>query len=390
MRYLKLVFNEFQNASHDKRELCAAEELGYNVQVFATTKEASNFREYYDGYDVFRISTRRLGKQEWLRPLNRGVAFFNFIIAAINSDADIISGHDYVAALAGYIANLFKRHKAKLIYDSHEFALYQDLNRSELRFQLIKLIEGFLIRRVDLSLMVGDKIADAVREIYQLEARPTVVRNIPQYWHLKMEKSTIIRRWFIEKLGLPDNGFLLMYHGGIMVGRGIESAIRSLPLLPDDIGFIVMGYETAPGMIEIFRGLAQENGVASRVYFHPAVPMTELKDYISAVDVELILIEGKYCVSYEYSLPNKFFESIQACVPMICANLPEMGKIVRQYDIGLLVNEDDEKSIAEAVLKLRHDRALYGRLKRNMEKAKDELCWEKESLILKAALRAIM
>ena len=90
MRYLKLVFNEFQNASHDKRELCAAEELGYNVQVFATTKEASNFREYYDGYDVFRISTRRLGKQEWLRPLNRGVAFFNFIIAAINSDADIL------------------------------------------------------------------------------------------------------------------------------------------------------------------------------------------------------------------------------------------------------------------------------------------------------------
>ena len=43
MLYLKLVLNEFKNQNHDKRELLAAEGLGYKVQVLATTKEKRDF-----------------------------------------------------------------------------------------------------------------------------------------------------------------------------------------------------------------------------------------------------------------------------------------------------------------------------------------------------------
>lgn len=387
MLYLKLVLNEFKNGNRDNRELSVAKTLGYMVQVVAITKEPRDFEEVYDGYSVYRVTTRRLGQATWLHIPNRFISFFGMVMKAIQFDADIISGHDWIALLAGYLANIAKRHPAKLIYDSHEFELYRHApGRTGIQRKLIKFVEGFLIRRVDLALMVGDKIADGVQEIYQLKTRPTVVRNIPQYWYLDPEKAAVIRRRFIENIGLPDTGFLLMYHGGIVLGRGIEYAIRALPFLPDDIGLVIMG----AGMIGDFRGLAQKQGVAHRVYFHPAVSVAELKDYIRAVDVELVLIQGKYCISYEYSLPNKFFESIQACVPMICANLPEMGKIVRQYDIGLLVDEDDEKSVAEAVMKLRNDKTLYSRLKANMVKAKEDLCWEKESLELKAAIQGMM
>ena len=385
MLYLKLVPNEFKNESRDKRELSVVKELGYETLVVDTTKHVEDFWEIIDGYRVYHISTRRYGESAWMRVVNRGLAYWQFIRKTIEINADVISGHDYLMTLAAYIANCCKRHRAKLIYESHEFELYQDPNRSELALWTIQGIEGFLIRRVNLALTVGDKIADGVQEIYHLERRPTVVRNIPPYWHLEPEKAAIIRRQFIEKLGLPDTGFLLMYHGGIVPGRGIEYAIQALSFLPDDIGLVIMGF----GMIEKFRGLAQENGVAHRVYFHPAVPMAELKDYIGAVDVELVL-QSAWCVNVLYSLPNKFFESIQSCVPFICCDLPEMGKIVRQYDIGLLVHEDDEKSVAEAVMKLRKDKTLYDRLKRNMEKAKMELCWEKESLKLKAAIQGMI
>ena len=387
MLYLKLVPNEFRNDNRDKRELSVAKELGYDILVVATTKEVHNFVEHYDGYDVYRISTRRLGNSAWLSCFNRGVAFLDYIIQTVRSDADIVSGHDYIALLAGYIANVFKRKKAKLIYDSHEFELYRYApGRTEFQRKILKLIEGFLIRRVDLALMVGDKIADGVQEIYHLEVRPTVVRNIPPYWHLESEKAAGIRKLFLQELHLPNDAFLLMYHGGIDQGRGIEYAIWALPLLPEDTGLIILGYENSPGMIESLRGLAEEKGVAHRVFFHAAVSVAELKDYIGA---ELVL-QSAWCVNVLYSLPNKFFESIQSCVPLICCDLPEMGKIVRQYDIGLLVNEDDEKSVAEAVMKLRNDKKLYDRLKRNMEKAKEELCWEKESLKLKAAIQGMM
>lgn len=389
--YLKLVMNEFKNEGHDKRELSVVEEFGYRTLVVATTKEKRNFQEFCDGYDVYRISTRRFGKAVWMNYLNRIVAVVNFVAKVIKTDADIISGHDYIATLAGYVANVFKRHKAKLIYDSHEFELYRFApNRTTLGRWLVKQVEGFLLRRVDLALMVGDKIADDVQKIYGLGMRPTVVRNIPTYWQLEPKKSAAMRKKLLEALGLSVNGFLLMYHGGIAPGRGIEYGIQALALLPEDMGLVIMGDENVPGMIGSLRSLAEKNGVSHRVLFHPAVSMTEMKNYIGAVDVELVLIEGDCCVSYKYSLPNKFFESIQACVPIVCASLPEMGGIVRQYDIGLLVKEDDRKDVAEAVLKLWEDKGLYDRLKRNMEKAKDDLCWEKERLKLEVAIQEMM
>lgn len=391
MLYLKLVLNEFKNENRDKRELSVAEALGYMVQVVAITKAPRDFREVYDGYSVYRVSTRRLGQATCLHIPNRFIAFFVMIMKAIQFDADIISGHDWSALLAAYLANIVKRHPAKLIYDSHEFELYRHApGRTGIQRKLIKFVEGFLIRRVDLVLMVGDMIADGVQEIYHLKTRPMVVRNIPQYWHLEPEKSAIIRRRFLEAMKLSSQGFLLMYHGGIGQGRGIEYAIQALPFLPEDIGLVIMGYENEPGMIETMRVLAKEKRAIERVLFHPAVSITELKNYIGAVDVEVVLIEGKQCVSYEYSLPNKFFESIQAGVPLICCDLPEMGKIVREYDIGLLVKEDDEKSVAEAVMKLRSDKALCDRLKANMTKAKEYLCWEKESLKLREAIQGMM
>lgn len=392
MVYLKVIGGNLKTASRDKRELSVAKALRYEVRVIEGAKGEDDFEYVYEGYNVCAIATQPVGNVSWLKRKLHWVgikALFKFAVKTWQTEADIISGHDWFCLLAGYIANLFKRRKAKLVYDSHEFELYRYApGRTGFQRNIIKLVEGFLIRRVDLALMVGDKIADGVQEIYSLKTRPTVVRNIPPYWHLEPEKSVIIRRQFLEAMKLSPQGFLLMYHGGIVQGRGIEYAIQALSFLPDDIGLVIMGYENSFGMIETLRVLAEEKNVAHHVYFHPAVPVTELKDYIGAVDVELVL-QSAWCINIAYSLPNKFFESIQSCVPLICCDLPEMGKIVRQYDIGLLVKEDDEKSVAEAVLKLREDKALYERLKNNMQKAKEELCWEKERLKLKAAIQGM-
>ncbi len=390
MLYLKVALNDFKMASRDKRELSVAKELGYEVRVIDRARGHRDFSEEYEEFSVFHISTRRFGESRWLYYPNRVFALLNYVMVARKMNADIISGHDWIALLIGYLANFGKQRGAKLVYDSHEFELYRYApERTEFQRKVLKLIEGFLIRRTDLALMVGDKIADGVQEIYHLKTRPTVVRNIPPYWQLEPEKSAKIRKHFLDALGFSTESFLLMYHGGISPSRGIECAIRSLVMLPKDIGLVIMGYESPSGMIETLRSVAKDIGVEQRVLFHPAVSVAELKDYIGAADVALVL-QSAWCINILYSLPNKFFESIQACVPLICCDLPEMGKIVREYDIGLLVNEDDEKRVAEAVLKLWKDKSLYDRLKGNMAKAKEELCWEKESLILKKAIREMV
>lgn len=389
MLYLKLVPNEFKNQNRDKRELAVARKLGYSVFVIATTKESHNFQERFENYDVYQISTRILGDASWLRWLNRGIAFFEYVIQTVCSEADIISGHDYVMLAVAYIANLFKFRKAKLIYDSHEFELGRNANRGKFALRWVKFIEGYLLRRVDLTLMVGDKIADSVKNIYKLNERPTVIRNIPSYWRLDYDLVKNIRTKFLQEMELPDTACLLMYHGYIVHGEGFEQVIRSLPLLPN-VGLIIMGDEGSPQIIEYLIRIAKEKNVYRQLLFKPAVPIQELKNYIGAVDIEMIMTSDKVAPSYTYSLPNKFFESIQAGVPMICRNLPELKKIVCEYNIGLLVEDDNEESIAEAVIRLKEDRALYARLKENMAKAKEELCWEKESLKLMDAIRQMV
>ena len=392
MIYLKLVPTDFKKESRDKRELSIARELGYEICVIDRTKEEKGFRERYEDYDVLHISTRRLGRAAWLHAPNRVLAFLDYIVKTIQIDADIISGHDYIALLAGYIANCFKRRKAKIIYDSHEFELYRYApNRTSLQRKIIRLVEGYLLRHVDLVLMVSDNIADGVQKIYGLMTRPTVVRNIPAYWKLDMEKTSKIRHDFFNHLGLSEDGFLIMYHGSVAESRGIEYAVHALAELPKDIGLVILGGDNENGMVKKLEQMARKIGVSERVLFRPAVSVSELKDYIGAVDVEVVLqsaqVNGSFCINILYSLPNKFFESIQACVPIICCDLPEMGAIIRQYDIGLLVHEDDGKSVAEAILRLKEEKKLYARLKDNMNNAKNELCWEQESLRLKNAIR---
>nr|MCY2671695.1 glycosyltransferase [Bacteroides fragilis] len=114
-----------------------------------------------------------------------------------------------------------------------------------------------------------------------------------------------------------------------------------------------------------------------------------LWEYIGSVDVELSVILNT-CISYYYALPNKIFESIQAMIPLIVSNFPEMERIVKMYDIGVCCKSDDVNSLVEAIRLMNKDKVLYSRFKANMQDAKKELCWENEKEILEGAYRSIL
>lgn len=125
-KYLKIVFNEWANASRDKRELGVAEEEGYQTLVIATTKAGKTIlQDNVSGFKVIRIPTRVYGNNRTGIFFSRIHALCDFISVTKKQKADIISGHNYTGLLIGYIANKLQRKKnrAKLIYDSHEFEL---------------------------------------------------------------------------------------------------------------------------------------------------------------------------------------------------------------------------------------------------------------------------
>ena len=379
---------EWKNASHDKRELSVVRELGAEAEVIAKNpyggKGWSVRHEEVDGYPVTQLSTRPLGHHVPVM-LNRLVSVFTWAYyIRRHSDADIFSCHDIVALTIAYLSQTGRRRKAKLVYDSHEFEIGRNAKRTRLQIWFITHLERFLIKRCVFSIMVNDSIADEVQKIHKLKQRPVVARNVPPYWPLDPEQIQAVRGQFLKALNAPENAFIVMYHGAVVAGRGIEMTLRAVSRLPD-IYAVILG-NGAEGYISSLKALCAELGITERVLFHPAVPIEELRNYVGASNAGIIAcdLESRNLPNYVYSLPNKLFENIQSSTPVISGR-PTVSRLVEQYQIGLTTAPGDEGSLSSAVAQMRDDPGSYRTYKHNLKRAKEELCWENEKQALKNA-----
>ena len=183
------------------------------------------------------------------------------------------------------------------------------------------------------------------------------------------------------------NTFLMMYHGGLMSDRGIETLIEVLTL-DSKLYLFLLGNGTADyvaGLMEF----AKKKRVMERVLIHEAVPHNELWKYTGAADVGMITVKASW-KSYYYMLPNKFFENIQSETPVVCSDFPAVKALVSQYQVGMVCNPNDPNVIIQCIYKFWFDQEFYKNCKKHLSLAKEELCWEKEQSILKEAYRRIL
>lgn len=387
-RVLKICSILWMNASHDKRELSVCRELGMETLVMAKGRRGDSFREdEVDGYKVYRFSTRPLGEARWLNPINRVLSLFIWGWKARKFRADIISGHDIIGLLIGYLSNLGSRHKAKLVYDSHEFEIGRDVKRSRAAVWGITRLERFLIKRCAFSIVVNESIGDELQRIHRLKDRPVVARNIPSFWEL--DESAIARtRWeLLSAHGLPPDTSLAIHQGHIVHDLALDNTLRAISQIPGT-ALLLLG-DFLEGEEAKIRALCGELGISDRVLFHPLVPLEELPNYAGAADFAAIIAHPIY-KSYYFALPNKLFENIQAMTPVIVNNVPGKKKLVEGYGVGLAVDPESVGDIAAAIRRMRDDREFYAACKENLKRAKRELCWENEKTALKEAYRRIM
>lgn len=388
--FLKLVINDFNHATRDRRELQVVSKFNDNIIIMA--KGESNEIIHDGEYVMHRRSTRPLGNHKKLIHINRLVSLFTWSLYIRRKlKPGYISCHDLTALFIGWTSTLFMKKKDKplLIYDSHEFELGRNVvnKRSKLTTFLISKLEKFLMNKCAFSIMVNDSIAKEVKRIHKLKSKPVVVRNIPKHWNVDLSICEERKREICKSLGLPSDTFLIMYHGRVYRNRGIEKILLSLKK-SENIAGIILG-NGSYDYVKSLKDMTSDLGISDRVLFHKAVPIEELWQYVGAADVGMITIPA-VTKSYYYMLPNKFFENIQSLTPVICSNFPEVSQIVKNYDIGLLVNPENVDEIVDAIEEMRTNKQLYLKFVDNLKKAKDELAWESESKILEEAYRKIL
>jgi len=384
---LKISASAWDNESRDKRELSVYRELGTDVAVLAKGEENDRGRiDEVAGFKVYRLSTRPLGAR-LPNAVNRAASLFTWASFVRRLKPDYISGHDLLPALTiGWMSSLFSREKPKLIYDSHEFELGRNAKRNGVQRFFIRVWERFLMNRCAFSIMVNDTIADEVQRIHRLKDRPVVLRSTPGLWRLDEEVCAETRRKLMAEMKAADDSFLLIYHGKVTTMRGVEALIAETERNPH-VCAVILG-DGEKSYMDTLRQSVKEKGVEDRVLFHKAVKIDELWKIVGAADLSLMMIEGG-AKSYYYSLPNKFFESIQSMTPIVASAFPEMKRLIDRYEIGLTCDPADAEAIDACVEKMRTDSAFYKRCKENLLRAKTELCWDNEKKVLEKAFKEI-
>tara|TARA_R110002050_G_scaffold111014_6_gene224093 strand:- start:12729 stop:13838 length:1110 start_codon:yes stop_codon:yes gene_type:complete len=280
--------------------------------------------------------------------------------------ADIFLANDLDSLLANYLSSVLKG--KPLVYDSHEFFTeVPELLDRPVKRAIWQRIERAILPKLKNAYTVSESIAASYREKYGTPFK--VVRNLPH-----REELIIVPH---EKSLATDNRKIILYQGALNIGRGLEYAIKAMQYL-DDARLLIAG----DGDITLpLKRLAADLDLADRVSFLGKIPLEEMKFITAQADLGLS-IEEDLGLSYRFALPNKLFDYIQQQVPVLVSNLPEMKKIVDDYQIGMILESHDPQQMAAQFHVALFNWKLREKWYNNLPLAAHDLCWEHEEQVL--------
>ena len=364
---IMIVLNAFTNDSRVLKESTSLHNAGFDVTVLALHEK--NLKEFdnIQSVDIHRIKhkSRAWSKQRFFQVLK--YVEFMYRVANLYKNRDIIHCNDLAALPIGVLIKKFFNKDVRIVYDAHEYEINDTPNESRIRIRIKYFMEKTLIKYADKVITVSDSIANEYVRLYGIE-KPELVLNTPVF--KEIEKKDIFR----ETLSIESNKTIFLYQGGLSKGRGIEMLLDTFKQTNDDKNVIVfMGYGSLKNLVQT----AAEK--YENIYFHPAVSPGILLDYTSSADFGISTIEDS-CLSYRYCLPNKMFEYVMADVPVIVSNLPEMKKIVKENQIGIIVKENTVAGLTITINKaVKLDKM---RLIDNLQKVKEIYNWEEQEKVL--------
>lgn len=359
----KKVFIAFLgNALHDSRITNLKDSLeadGCDVKVISFDWTTPNFETILGDITVYKLKKSKFSF----------VFYFSFAVqlwkSLKSSNADIYIAEDFFPL--AFTTIIGKRKNAKVVYNSRElYPFLGGLRNKKFTQWLIKIIEKKYIKKVDLVLTTGEMDSNFLEDYYGIR-NTLVIRNIPL---LQVPKKEIDLR---NILNISPKQKILLYQGVMIEGRGITKIISLMNELKN-IEFVLLG---DGALRKEFETTALKYKVHDRVHFLGTVPQRDLINYTAAADIGLALIEN-ISISYYHALPNKLFEYIMAGIPVLSSNLPQMKKIINDYQVGIIVDEKDDINISNGLKKLSEDEEFIAKLKDNCRKASLELNWDKE------------
>ena len=346
--------------------------------VFTVTNDLNNDRRMHKicgslqnaGYDVLLVG-RALTSSKPIAPksfrqlrlnciYNKGKLFYieyNFRLFwnLLFQKTDIICAIDldtiFACTLAGKIRG------SKLVYDAHEYftEVPEVMHRPAVQ-NFWKWMEKTFVPKMDICYTVSASLAELYKQKYDKQF--FVILNAPQLKDNLMDVK-------------QDEDKFILYQGALNKGRGLELLIESMKQLP--VKLLLAGEGDLSGAL---KKQVADAGLQDKVFFLGMISPEELEILTPRAFLGYNLLEnlGK---SYYYSLSNKFFDYIHACLPGLSNPFPEYEAINNKYHVGIITN----LSVSDIVLcveKALDDPRYYEEIRENCRMARKIFNWQAE------------
>ncbi len=263
-----------------------------------------------------------------------------------------------------YLSELKPKYNFKLVLNAHEYypLEYEELpNWKETMQPFYEGVYRQFLPKVDLFINVCDSIRKKCLNEFNKDS--IVITNASSYTPIatKLCKQTPIK---------------IIHHGNAIPGRKIEDMIQMMDYLNENYELYLM---LSDNKSEYFNSLVELAKQRKNIFILEPVPFKKIIETINQYDIGLYILPPTN-FNNSIALPNKFFEFLQAKLCIAIGPSPEMKSLVEQYQLGIIANDFQPKSLAEKLLSLNIND--INQFKKNAEEVSKNLCAEQNNKVL--------
>lgn len=377
------LWNNFTNDARVTREAKSLSNNGYKVNIICkkekNEKDLLSHEVFKDGYIATRLYKNELPnklvnniKNELIKTMLKkhipnAYLMFKMINQGYKSDSDVYHSHDLNTLIQGVICSKFRKDKKKLIFDSHEV----NTSRTNYNIKIVGILEKILLRYVDKTIVENNTRGKYHELMYGI--KPLSLHNYSEYYDIeKVERVDLF-----NKFNIP-NKKIFLYQGGLQAGRGLEQLIKAFYDANIDAYLFLVGDGKLKSRLE---EIVNQLNINEKVIFTGRVPYTLLRSYTKNAYVGFQILQNTNFNHYSAS-SNKLYEYMMAHVPVIATNMPEIKNVVEKEKVGIIIEENNQEQLTNAITELFNNKSLHKIYKENMRIAKIKYNWSNEEKII--------
>lgn len=326
LNILMLLSNAFDPDPRVHREAKTLVEAGHQVTILCWDRDRKAAEhEVVDGICLERIyvdSTHGRGASQMFYLAKFWAKAF---AVARKKEFDIVHAHDFDTLPLGYALARIK--KARLVYDSHESYVDMVHGLPGVIRSAICHSENFLLKRCDLVITVGDILKEFLQE--RGARNICVVGNWQDPAKFVFPEETL--RQGRSELGISEKQKVIAFIAHLGRERRVPELINAVRNSPDT--FLILG-GNGP-CAELARQAANEN---SNICYLGYVQPGRVPFYTSLADIVFYGFDPDN-PNARFSAPNKLFECLAAGKAMLTGNFGEIGRIVKEWQCGIILED---------------------------------------------------